>query len=267
MKGYDMRSIAPTVSGLLGVEAPGGCEVSEIGRVLNDMGYHRRLAVVVIDALGASIWDGNRGVTPTLNALSNEHLIRIRAVEPAKTPVNFATMATGAHPDVHGIRDRTEKLGLETLFDVLRRRGMRSGVAARAMSSLGMLLAPLADLPRIAQSNLDEDVTRLAVEMIEGEAPEFVWVQLLDVDSVGHKYGTLSDELREAVKGADRHLRDIVGAMAGRGYGLLAFADHGQHDAIDPDTGRRRGTHDGSVEEDLLVPFIWRGSGEIGRFV
>jgi len=116
---YDMRSVAPTICIVLGVRPPASNEVEAIEEVVETMGAVERLAVVVIDAFGASTWAATRMEVPTFNALANRHLLHIRSLMPTITPVNFATMLTGAHPDNHMIRDRTERLTLETVFEVL----------------------------------------------------------------------------------------------------------------------------------------------------
>ena len=121
--GKDMRSVAPTVCAILGLRPPRSSEAEPLLEVVESMGPSGRLAVVVIAALGVSTWTNAKAETPYLNALATRRLLRLRSVMPTVTPVNFATMLTGARPSIHTIRDRTEPLGLETIFDVLREKG------------------------------------------------------------------------------------------------------------------------------------------------
>ncbi|MGD2142522.1 MAG: alkaline phosphatase family protein [Candidatus Bathyarchaeota archaeon] len=260
--GYDMRSVAPTVCEILGVRPPKFVEVRPITEAINTMGQLRRLTVVVIDALGVSTWSALRMETPTLNALANRHLIHIHSVMPTITPVNFATMVTGADPLNHGIRERTQDIGLETVFDVLRKRGFSSGTAARALSSLGILISPHTDQPGIAESNNDEEVKILALKALL-RGVELLWVQLLDVDDAGHHHGPLSPQGASAVNKADHHLRMIAVEAWRQRYGLIVLADHGQHVVLD-EKGNKRGSHGSSSDEDTYVPFIWATSEEIG---
>jgi predicted AlkP superfamily pyrophosphatase or phosphodiesterase len=227
------------------------------------MGPSDRLAVVVIDALGVSTWINARIETPALNALANRRLLHLRSVMPTITPVNFATMLTGASATTHSIRDRSEELKHETIFNALREKGGSSATAARALSSLGILIGPHSDKPGIAESNTDEEVARLALDAM-GRGVDLLWVQLLDVDDAGHAYGPQSSRSVASVKEADSRLREIaLGAREG-GYGLIVLADHGQHTAVD-DGGKVYGTHGTEMDDDIYVPLVWATPEDIGR--
>lgn len=258
---YDMRSVAPTVCRVLGLHPPASTEVGPLEEVVGTMGVVERLAVVVIDAFGASTWAAARMEVPTFNALANRHLVHLRAVMPTITPVNFATMLTGAHPDTHRIRDRTERLDLETVFDVLRKHGGVSATAARAVSSLGILISPFADRPGLAESNTDDEVCALAMKAM-GERADLLWVQLLDVDDAGHEHGPLSSEGVAAIHRNDSHLRVIAETASRNGYGLMVLADHGQHTIMRSD-GSVGGTHGTDADDDVYVPFVWCTNREL----
>lgn len=230
---------------------------------MDSMGPSERLAVVVIDAFGVSTWTAARMETPTFNALANRHFLNIRSVTPTITPVNFATMITGAGPGTHKIRDRREKLELETVFDVLREKGSASATAARALSSLGILVSPFADFPGIAESNTDDEVCELAVGALR-RGVDLLWVQLLDVDDAGHLHGPLSSLGMAAARRADRHLRLILTTAAAEGYGVIVLADHGQHTIINEDGGIG-GWHGTDSDEDIYVPLVWCTPGELRR--
>jgi len=261
--GYDMRSVAPTVCGILGIKPPRFSETPPLLEAVESMGSVERLAVVVIDAMGVSTWAATSLETPTLNAMANRRLLHIRSMMPTITPVNFATMLTGVSPSTHTIRNRTEPLGLETVFDVLREEGLTSATAARALSSLGILISPHADEPGIAESNTDDEVKEIALRALERNV-DLLWVQLLDVDDAGHGHGPLSSQGAAAVHRADGHLREIAVGARRNGYGLVVLADHGQHTVIG-EGGREEGTHGTPMDEDVYVPFVWANPDDIGR--
>jgi predicted AlkP superfamily pyrophosphatase or phosphodiesterase len=261
--GYDMRSVAPTVCRILGVRSPNACEATPLHTVVASMGPVVRLAVVVIDALGVTTWAATRHETPTLTALADRRLLHLRSVMPTITPVNFATMLTGAGPNAHTIRSKTEPLQLETVFDVLRATGCISATAARAQSSLGLLISPHADAPGLAASNTDDEVTQIAVAALRRRA-ELLWVQLLDVDDAGHRHGPISAHGTAAVHRADQHLRAIATEAQRHDYGLVVLADHGQHTVVT--AGRvEGGTHGTPCDEDVDVPFVWANPDDVGR--
>jgi predicted AlkP superfamily pyrophosphatase or phosphodiesterase len=256
-----MRCVAPTVSRALGVRPPSSSEKGPHREVAKTLKSTDRLVVVVVDAFGLATWEAVRELTPCFNALHGAHGALIDSVMPTITPVNFATMLTGASPASHGITNREQHLSLETVFHVLRGEGMASATAARAVSSLGILISPHADRPGIAASNTDDEVTGIALRAMEGEA-NLLWVQLLDVDDAGHAHGPLSRDSRDAASRADSNLRKILGAAHRGGYSALVLADHGQH-TIEKN-GAVQGTHGTDIPQDTVVPLAWANNDELG---
>lgn len=261
---HDMRALAPTVAALLGVRPPAGAEVDPIPQVIAHLAPVKRLAMVVLDAFGIATWDYARDRCPTVNMLAADHWLTIHSVLPAVTPVNFATMVTGALPQAHGIRARTDRLELETLFDVLRAEERPTAAVGRALSTVGILLAPFADLRGVAESNKDEEVLDLGLEILREGEPDFFLLQFLDVDSASHRHGPFSSRSAQAVAETDARLRALVGQLTAQEYGLLLLADHGQHTApFEEQRPGHIGTHDGTVEEDVRVPLIWNAPADL----
>ena len=256
---YDMRAVAPTVCKVLGIRAPSSAQSSHLSQVVESLGTIEKLLVVVIDAFGVATWRKGREKVPTVNLVESIHGTVIHSVMKSITPVNFATMLTGASPDTHGITDREMSLRHETVFDVMRDKGLRSATAARGMSSLGILISPHADRPGIAESNLDIDVTDMAVERLM-EGFNLVWVQLLDVDDAGHAFGPYSDESMEALVRADENLKRILVTAKENNYSVVVLADHGQHVS---DSDPSKGTHGTNMPEDIEVPFLWANNDEL----
>ena len=254
-----MRSVAPTVCNILGIRAPASADSTSLPIVDGSMKKTKKLLVVVLDAFGMSTWGASKAFTPTINQLASIHKTIIHSVMKSITPVNFATMLTGASPTVHGITDRTMPLKHETIFDVMREADLKSATAARAVSSLGILISPHANKPGLAESNLDDDVAKIAAaRLVEGF--NLVWVQLLDGDDAGHAFGPLSDKGLEAVARLDANLRHILVAAGENGYSVIVLADHGQHMVND---GHYKGSHGTEMPEDLEVPFIWVNHDEL----
>ena len=254
-----MTSVALTICKTLGVRLPSSAEGSPLPEVAESLKQTERLTVVVIDAFGVSTWKKVKDRTLTFNKLRDLHGTVITSVMPSITPVNFATMLTGASPTIHGIRNREQPLRLETIFDVLRETGMVSATAARAKSSNGILISPHADRPGVAASNLDSEVTEIACRMIDDDV-NLLWVQLLDIDDAGHAHGPHSPEGAEAAGRADANLRIILDAARAKGYSIMVLADHGQHPSSD---GNYKGVHGTDMPEDLNVPFLWANNAEL----
>ncbi|MFP3951249.1 MAG: alkaline phosphatase family protein [Candidatus Bathyarchaeia archaeon] len=259
----DLRTICPTVCRILGLRIPRTAETMHLPDVTESMDGLERLAVVVVDAFGVSTWAKAWDKTPFFNTLSGHHHKHLASMMPSITPVNFATMLTGASPEEHKVEDRTQDLKLETILDVLSESGGISATAARAESSLGILISPNSDRPGKAYSNTDQEVTEIAVNHINA-CVDLLWVQLLDVDEIGHRHGPTSSESMKACMRADKNLRQIAEAALNEGYGLLALADHGQHEYL-RDDGTTGGTHGTAMEEDRVVPLVWASNNELGH--
>lgn len=255
----DMRIVAPTVCKVLGIRSPFSADSSPRLEVTEKMSQTDKLAVIVIDALGISTWKRVVKKTPTLNQLKKVHFLVIHSVMKSITPVNFATMVTGASPSVHGVTDREMPLIKETIFDVMREENMISATAARALSSLGILISPHADLPGIAESNMDSEVTKIAVSKLS-EGVNLLWVQLLDIDDAGHASGPYSNESLLAATRVDENIRTILETAIKHDYSVIVLADHGQHYASN---GSNKGTHGTDMSEDIEVPFLWVTSSEL----
>ncbi|TFH14778.1 hypothetical protein E4H04_09600, partial [Candidatus Bathyarchaeota archaeon] len=244
---------------VLGIRSPSSAESSHLPQVVVSLGTTYKLVVIVIDAFGVSTWRKGRKNVPTLNRLESIHGTIIHSVMKSITPVNFATMLTGASSEAHGINTREMPLRLETIFDVMRESGLKSATAARALSSLGMLISPHSDRPGISESNLDVEVAEIAVKNL-GDGFNLVWVQLLDVDDAGHAFGPYSVESMEALVRADKNLRAILEATKDYGYSVMVLADHGQHTKGD---GLHGGTHGTDLSEDIEVPLLWAKNDEL----
>jgi len=254
MNEYSMTCIAPTACKILNIRSPAQSTGVAINEIVNDMGHHERLAVIALDAFGVATWKRYRELTPNFNLISDGHLVHIRSVLPAKTPVNFATMVTGAPSELHNIRDRSQPLNVETIFHVISEASMKSAASARSISSVGILLSKFADYKCLANSNTDEELVQLAIDAIQEKKPNFLLMQLLDVDDEGHRIGLIADEFKKAISGIDKHLGDLLPYLAVEGYGLMVLADHGAHQAAG------RATHDGSTDDDMIVPLAWRNN-------
>jgi len=261
---HDMRTLAPSAAALLEVRPLAGAEVGPIPEVVAHLEPVQRLAMVVIDAFGLATWDYARDRCPMVNALAADHLLIIHSVLPAVTPVNFTTMVTGASPRAHSIRARTDRLEVETLFDILRAEGRPTAAVGRALSTVGIPLAPFADVRGVAESNEDREVLDLGLKILRENEPDYLLLQFLAVDAASHRHGPFSPGNAQAVTETDARLRALIGQLAAREYTLLLLADHGQHTAS-PEEQRpgHIGTHDGTVEEDVRVPLIWASPAEL----
>lgn len=96
----------------------------------------------------------------------------------------------------------------------------------------------------------DRRVAELAVEHIERENLDLVFLYLGWTDECGHQYGWMSDEYLAAIADADRCVAQVRDAYPGD-VTTIVLSDHGGHER----------THGTEMDEDMLVPWIAHGPG------
>ena len=255
---YSITAIAPTVSASLGLPRPRDCVEGPIPAIAEDLAGVRQVAVLAPDALGLSVWQTWRRQMPFLSSVLGSRSVTLRSVLPPITPVNFASLVTGATPDIHRVRDKSDTIACESLFDVVRAAGGRSAGAGQPRYTGGEFLARHADLSGRPEESGDDAVTARVIALAQEHRPRFIIAQLGETDTVFHEVGPSSPKAEAVIRATDGRLRRLVEGLTGLDYGVIILADHGQHDLPEATPGGLRGHHDGSKpEEDCLVPCTW----------
>jgi predicted AlkP superfamily pyrophosphatase or phosphodiesterase len=255
----DLTCVAPTAAHALGLPRPRDAEGEPLEQVVADLTPCPRLAIVILDGLGMATWRAAREHTPVLNEIARRRLVELRSVVPPVTPVCLATIGTGASPKTHGIQEREDPFKAETIFEVVRQAGRTSGVAGGAITSSTRVLGRWSDVTRRVGSEGEERedlILAAGLRIVEDDQPDLFFTQFLSVDSVSHKHGPFTPAAAAAAGALDRRFGRLLEGLRRRGYGVLAVADHGQH-PIEPPVKGKSGWHDGSVEEDMIVPLLW----------
>lgn len=258
------RAVAPTVCSILGADIPAGADEDPLAPVVETLAGADRLAHIVIDAFGMATWQRHVKSIRIVGRLAEVRQAELQSVLPAITPVNFATIASGASPDTHGITSRDQELNVDTSFARLHAVGKSTSVCGRALSTTGILLAPHSTNPGVAASNTDKEVMKLFVERAS-EGTDYILAQLLDVDEAGHLGGPFDRHTSQALARTGFRLRNMLAAAAEHGYALILQADHGQHDVEEEDGAPdgHKGTHSGRRQEDVRVPIIYLTNDEL----
>lgn len=176
----------------------------------------------------------------------------LRSVMPTVTPVCFASIFTGAEPDVHGITTYAKPvLTCDTLFDALLRAGKRVAIIAVAGSSIAIIFGGRG-LDYFIES-YDPQVTDRALELIERGEHDFILVYHQEYDDALHR---TTPESPQAIAAFGRHVESHRGLLeavdehwAGLRKAVYLAPDHGAH--LDPATGK--GTHGSDLPEDLYI--------------
>jgi hypothetical protein len=258
-----IASLTPTVCRLMHIDPPAIATEPPLEQVVDAITRQvdgRRIEKCLIycpDALGEHVWRRWPEREHKVQQLA-PHQARVRSVSPSKTPVCYASIFTGAPPEVHGIRSYERPvLRCDTLFDAFVRAGRPATIAAVADSSIDLIFRDR-DL-RYLPGRDDGDTHEIALREIANCRADLIVAYHQEYDDMLHETGPFSDECAHAMA---RHLASFEALVAVARFAwrerdvMVVFApDHGAH--TDPETGR--GTHGADIPEDMLVRH-WYGA-------
>lgn len=177
--------------------------------------------------------------------------IPFRTVMPSVTPVCFATMYSGAQPEVHGIQSyRKPVLTVDTIFDALIRAGKRVAIIGDDTCSIGKIFLER-DMDYFIYET-EPEINAKAAQLIFEDKYDFIVVYNGNYDSVMHKNGPEAPislgQLREN-SAAFSQFYELIKTNWKNHDTLLGFAmDHGCHE-IDGGCG----SHGLDMTEDLNI--------------
>lgn len=91
-------------------------------------------------------------------------------------------------------------------------------------------------------------LTDALIKTLNENEVDFAFLFLAFVDSVGHKFGWMSEAYMDAVENSWKNIDKIIKALPEE-YQVIITADHGGHDR----------THGIDVPEDMTIPMIFAG--------
>jgi len=251
----------------MGVEAPKDCgavpflKVLDAAKSVMDGGKVEKALIYAPDAIGEGLY---RDFYPLFSDVRKMAPVDIetRSVVPTWTPVCFASMFSGASPEVHGIT-RYEKpvLRIDTIFDALPRAGKRVAIVAVKGCSIDLIFRGRS--VDYYTEEYDPQVAARALELIDDGRHDFIVAYNQEYDDLMHGSTPRDPKALEAFK---RHLATFIKLASTfderqrKSNRIVAFTpDHGTH--IDPQTGK--GTHGTDSPEDIEVHHFWgvRGRG------
>jgi hypothetical protein len=273
----DIRSVTPTLCRLMVIEPPSVCTAPPLESVLAAVPESsvRRLAlgarsfavehvlVYAADAIGRVFLDNHPEMKKRLVAASDVQ-VELRSMIPPKTPVCFASMFTGALPEVHGIRKYERPvLTCDTLFDALARVGKRVAIVAVKDCSMDIIFRNRA-IDYFSEED-DAAVLKRTLLLLDDDRHDFIVSYNQEYDDTLHR--TRHDG-PEALAAAGRHVETFVRLWqateehwAGHNRALLFVSDHGAH----YDAAKGKGDHGEDIPEDMEVLHFWRFGGSQER--
>ena len=258
----DIRSVTPTICRLMGIQPPSVSSVPPLQPVLDAWSLRleaapvERVLVYGADAIGRVFLENHPDLSKRLVAASDVQ-VELPAMIPPKTPVCFASMFTGAPPEVHGIRKYERPvLTCDTLFDALVRAGKRAAIVAVKDCSMDIIFRNR-PIDYFSEENDAAGLVRTLALLKAGEHDLLVSYNQ-DYDDTLH--ATRHDG-PEAVAAARRHVetfmalwRAVEDHWAGHSRALVFVSDHGAHH----DEVKGKGDHGEDIPEDMDVMHFWR---------
>jgi len=256
-----IQSVTPTICSLFGIQPPSTCAVEPSIEVLNELRRNQnvnlveRALIYAPDAIGSFFLKKHHAIYESFRQVGRLE-IPLRSMTPPKTPVCFASMFSGAPPEIHGIR-RYERpvLAINTLFDSLVKAGKRVALVAVKDCSIDIIFRnrPL----DFFSEPYDPEVTARTLELLRLDEHDFILAYHQEYDDLLHRTTPYSPE---AIAAAKRHadsleilVKAAEKAWQGKRWVAAATPDHGGH--IRPDG---RGDHCDDIPEDMEVTHFWR---------
>jgi hypothetical protein len=250
-----LADVLPGVAAALGAPLERGDLPADPLDLASALGGARRVAVLLVDGLGADLVRAHADLAPTLAALASP-AGDLSAPCPSTTPVSLATLGTGLPPGSHGIlgfvtavpgEDRTlnhVQWGDDPDPDVWqpRRTAFEQVVAAGIpATAVGPYAYAGSGLTRSVYRGAaypgsvgHGDLVAQVLGCLAATPRALVYGYLAELDLTGHVRGVDSASWRAQLVQIDRLVEQLVEGLPGDAA-LLVTADHGMLD-VPPDT-------------------------------
>jgi hypothetical protein len=245
-----LADVLPGVAAALDVPVQRGDLPADPLGLTSALGGARRVAVLLVDGLGADLLRAHPDLAPTLAALASP-VGDLQAPCPSTTPVSLATLATGLPPGSHGIlgfvtavpgEDRTLNhvqwaddpdpdtwQARRTVFE-------QADDAGVAVTAVGPYVYAGSGLTRAVYRGAaypgavgHGDLAAQIVDALEAAPRSLVYGYLAELDLTGHVRGIDSAAWRAQLALIDRVVEQVVDGLPDDAA-LLVTADHGMLD-------------------------------------
>ena len=179
-----------------------------------------------------------------------------RTVIPSVTLPCHMSLFHSVNPERHGVTTNTyvpQVRPIEGMFDVFDKFGKKCAFfytweELRDLSRPDHLYYSLC-INQHKYTDTDPKITDAAIEYINKEAPDFLFLYLGETDEVGgHSCGWMSEQYMKSVSKAISCVEKLQSSISDE-YTIILIADHGGHDR----------THGTEMDEDMTIPMCFCG--------
>ena len=261
---YTTGNVTPTLCALVGIEPPDVCGGFTVPQVV-DQAYHlfgddgkcQKALVFCPDAVGDVHLQRRPEIVGRIKK-ATDFMFKGTTVMASVTPVCFATIFSGASPQVHGIKEYMKPvLEIQTLFDVMALAGKNVAIVSVNGCSIDMIFRKR----RVDYYSLrtDEAVHQLTLKLIEEDYYDLIISYQTDYDHYSHLYGPWSDEAIGQLELSAKYTENLVAATdkhwAKYNRAFLVTPDHGNHEISPENT---KGSHGMNIADDMVVNHFYR---------
>ena len=168
------------------------------------------------------------------------HMSLFHSVDPQRHGILSNTYAPQVRP-IEGLFDRLDKFDKKCAF-------FYTWEELRDLSRPDHLHTAMC-FNQHKQSDTDTKITNAAIEYINEEAPDFLFLYLGETDEVGgHDCGWMSEQYMKSVSKALSCTEKLKNSIDDS-YNIILIADHGGHDR----------SHGSDMPEDMTIPIVCCG--------
>lgn len=255
-----ITGVAKTITDIVGIGAPKEAEssidiITNSAKVFFENKKIDRVFMYNPDAI--ALWLFQKYTVLFEKAFLQSNIqIPMLSIMPSVTPVCFASMYTGAMPNVHGIQEYVKPVvETDTVFDAFIRADMKPAIVSTANDSLSCIFLER-EMDYFIYDNY-KDCNNKAMELIAEDRHNLIVLYNGNYDTVMHRAGTESNEaINELKNNVDTYfslIKQIEQHWTNHRTMIGFCPDHGCHD-IDGSLG----SHGLDMAEDMNVIHFYR---------
>ena len=255
-----ITGVAKTITDIVGIDAPKQAEPSidiirNSAKVVFGDKKIDRVFMYNPDAIALWLFQKYTALFEKMFLLSDIQ-IPMLSIMPSVTPVCFASMYTGALPNVHGVQAYEKPvLRTDTVFDAFIRAGMKPAIVSTAEDSISCIFLER-EMDYYIYGNHD-DCNKKAMELIEEDKHDLIVLYNGNYDAAMHRAGPESNEtigeLKHNIETYCTLVKQIEKCWANHRTMIGFCPDHGCHE-IDGNLG----SHGLDMAEDMNIVHFYR---------
>jgi predicted AlkP superfamily pyrophosphatase or phosphodiesterase len=255
-----ITGIAKTITDIVGIDAPQQAEAS-IDIIVSSAKKHfenkmiDRVFIYNPDAIAMWLFQKYTALFEGV-FLQSDIQIPMLSIMPTVTPVCFASMYSGAMPNIHGIQDYIKPvLSTDTVFDAYIRAGLRPAIVSTANDSISCIFLNREMDYFIYDTH--SDCNKKAKELLAENNHDLIVLYNGNYDAVMHRTGTESDDAMNELKDNLAVYQELIQQIEKHWNNhrtMIGFCpDHGCHE-IDGNLG----SHGLDMAEDMNIIHFYR---------